>query len=86
MRTAQKREPFTATKRQPTPAAPLLTIERAIDDGISPKQLRDVARVNQNKGDRYDDDRLKAQAESLRRIAKQIERQSSNDNSHMRAA
>lgn len=62
------RAPRPANINRPTP---MLTIERAIADGISPKQLRMVADSNERtaKGS----DRLLRQAQHLRRVADKIE-------------
>ncbi|QWY83244.1 hypothetical protein [Rhizobium phage RHph_X2_25] len=62
------------TTRQPAalPAAnnntPLLTIERAIADGLCPTSLRQVAAANERKGDRR-----QRVADNLHRIADRME-------------
>lgn len=54
----------------------MLTIERAIADGIPPKQLRMVADSNERTATRFGaivDHRLMRQAQNLRRVADRLE-------------
>jgi hypothetical protein len=65
-----KRTKLTATNKQPAANnnAPLLTIERAITDGLCPTSLRQVAAANERKGDRR-----QRVADNLYKIADRME-------------
>ncbi|NTG85815.1 hypothetical protein G6L15_06585 [Agrobacterium rhizogenes] len=64
-------QPYTAARRQ-TYIVPLLTIDRAIADGISPQQLRQVAEANR-KSANGKNARLERQAANLVTIADRLE-------------
>lgn len=74
------RAPYQPSKKLPVPPAPLLTLERALADRISPLRLRQVAKHNLEtaSGKRAANvaglpDRLRAQAAHLQMIASQLE-------------
>lgn len=68
---ASVRQPYTATRRE-AHIVPLLTIDRAIADGISPLQLRQVAEANR-KAANGKNARLERQAANLVSIADRLE-------------
>lgn len=66
--TPNSRIPYQAANKN-VPSSPLLTIERAIADGIPPLRLRQVAENNLNAGGR----RRARQADNLIKIAERME-------------
>jgi hypothetical protein len=69
--TPNSRQPYTSVRRQ-TYIVPLLTIDRAIADAISPLQLRQVAQANRKAADGKNA-RLERQAANLLAIADRLE-------------
>jgi hypothetical protein len=67
------RAPYRAVTRRPQPAAPLLTIERAIADELCPTSLRQVAAANDKLARKEGDARLHRQAANLTRVAEKLE-------------
>lgn len=60
--------PYRSAYIPPSAPVPLLTIDRAIADGLCPTSLRQVAAANDRKSDRR-----QAVADNLRRIADKLE-------------
>lgn len=63
------KQPHRATNRPANINAPLLTLERAIADGLSPASLRQVAAANRKNGGH----RLERQAAHLELVADRLE-------------
>lgn len=73
LRAANNNAPYRATVRLPVAPAPLLTIERAIEDGLCPTSLRQVADRNLRAARKGESARLLRQADNLLKIADKLE-------------
>ncbi|PDT86522.1 hypothetical protein [Sinorhizobium sp. BJ1] len=71
---ANNNAPYRATSRPQLPAAPLLTIDRAIADELCPTSLRQVADANLRSARKGESSaRLLRQADNLLKIADKLE-------------